>query len=278
MSKCGDCKYFVTLHKHPWNSGEYKGSVLEPTALYACILCDNNTRYARIATSDDGECELFTEFKPLEEQIIKKTMSYGICKVCGCTDNNACIHPVDGACSWVDDSHEICSHCVDHPSSDQSVERQRPADRFRKLQKGRENLRIYIASSWKNQHAVEMLTTMLRAKGHGVVSWVENNYGEGHNHVTKNFDFETWVNTEASDQSFEFDTDGAKNCDLLIYVGPSGKDAAAECAMAWACGKPVIGLWAKGEDFGLMRKMFTEWYDRYPDLLEAVDRFKHINK
>jgi len=54
---------------------------------------------------------------------------------------------------------------------------------------------IYIASSWKNQHAVEMLTTLLRQLGFVVLSWIENNYGETHNHVTKKFDFETWVNT-----------------------------------------------------------------------------------
>lgn len=28
---------------------------------------------------------------------------------------------------------------------------------------------IYIASSWKNQHAVQMLTSMLRRKGHEVL-------------------------------------------------------------------------------------------------------------
>lgn len=38
-------------------------------------------------------------------------MSYGTCKYCGCTDNNACNHPDHGPCWWIDDSHEICSHC-----------------------------------------------------------------------------------------------------------------------------------------------------------------------
>ena len=39
-------------------------------------------------------------------------------------------------------------------------------------------MKIYIASSWKNQHAVEMMTDMLRDKGHSVLSFVENNFGE----------------------------------------------------------------------------------------------------
>ncbi len=36
---------------------------------------------------------------------------YGVCKICGCTDSNACQHPDHGACWWIDDEHELCSHC-----------------------------------------------------------------------------------------------------------------------------------------------------------------------
>lgn len=135
-------------------------------------------------------------------------------------------------------------------------------------------MKIYIASSWRNQHAVEMLTALLRGAGCEVSSWVENNFGENHNHVTKKFSFEEWVNSPESDQSFEYDTKSASTCDLLIYVGPSGKDAAAECGMAWAKGIPMIALHAKGEDFGLMRKMFTHWYDRYTHIVRHVEYFK----
>ncbi len=124
-------------------------------------------------------------------------------------------------------------------------------------------MKIYIASSWKNQHAVEMLTALLRESKHEVISWVENNYGEDHNHVTK---------------KFEFDIHGAMVCDLLIYVGPSGKDEAAEVGMCYGqrlAGKtiPIFGLTAKGEDFGLMRKMMDAWYNRYIDLISAVNKY-----
>lgn len=134
-------------------------------------------------------------------------------------------------------------------------------------------MKIYIASSWKNQHGVEMLTALLRQKGYTVISWVENNYGETHNHVTKEFPFEDWVNTPAADQSFYFDTDGATKCDLAIYYGPAGKDACAELGAAWASNIPIVGLWAKGEDIGLMRKMVDKWYSRYFELIEGVDAF-----
>lgn len=131
-------------------------------------------------------------------------------------------------------------------------------------------MKIYIASSWKNIHGVEMLTSMLREQGHEVVSFIENNFGETHNHVTKKFPFEEWVNTAESDQSFAFDTAGATQSDLVIYYGPSGKDACAELGAAWASSVPILGLYAKGEDLGLMRKMVRTWYDRYTDLLKAV--------
>lgn len=131
-------------------------------------------------------------------------------------------------------------------------------------------MKVYIASSWKNQHAVEMLTALLREEGHEVISWVENNYGENHNHVTKKFDFETWVNSKESMQSFIFDTDGAMSCDVLIYVGPAGMDAAAECGMAYGKGVPIIGLYAKGEGFGLMRKMMRTWVSRFTEIITEL--------
>lgn len=137
-------------------------------------------------------------------------------------------------------------------------------------------MKIYIASSWKNQHGVEMLTALLRAKGHEVVSWVENNYGETHNHVTKQFSFEEWVNSDEADQSFDFDTEGATRSDLIIYYAPSGKDACAEIGAAWGAGVPIIGLYAKGEDLGLMRKMVSQWYGRYTEVLNAVEERREI--
>lgn len=139
-------------------------------------------------------------------------------------------------------------------------------------------MKIYIASSWKNQHGVEMLTAILRDKGHEVISWVENNYGENHNHVTKKFSFEEWVNSEEADQSFAFDTNGATLSDLVIYYGPAGMDACAELGAAWARSVPIIGLYAKGENIGLMRKMVGHWYSRYTDLLDGVDYYESLYK
>lgn len=131
-------------------------------------------------------------------------------------------------------------------------------------------MRIYIASSWRNQHAVEMLTALLRKEGHEVLSFVENNHGEGHG-AEKPMPFEAWLHTEQADKSFAYDTQGASaiTTDLVVYIGPSGTDAWAEVGAAWASGRHVFGLWAKGEQAGLMRKM-VEWYEDYTQLLRAI--------
>lgn len=135
-------------------------------------------------------------------------------------------------------------------------------------------MKIYIASSWKNQHGVEMLTRILRLEGNEVVSWIENNYEEKHAPNLK-FDFEKWVNSNESNKSFKFDTQGAMTCDLLIYYGQAGKDAAAECGMAYAKGVPMIALWSKGEDFGLMRKMFNAWFSSHIEILDFIKQLKY---
>lgn len=132
-------------------------------------------------------------------------------------------------------------------------------------------MNIYIAASWKHQHAVEMMTFLLRDKFPGITIWsfVENNYGEGHSAI-KPMPFEDWVKTEKAVQSFKYDTTSASTADLVIYIGPSGKDAAAEVGIAWAKGVRIIGLYAKGEDFGLMRKLIHPWFERYSEVLKYV--------
>lgn len=45
-------------------------------------------------------------------------MAYGVCKVCGCTDNDPCHNPEHGNCWWVDETHELCSHCADKSIAD----------------------------------------------------------------------------------------------------------------------------------------------------------------
>jgi hypothetical protein len=139
-------------------------------------------------------------------------------------------------------------------------------------------MKIYIASSWKNQHAVEMLTKFLEQAAHEVLSFVRNNHGEQAGHLAigadgKAMNFDEWIWSDRGRKSFEYDTGSATQADLVIYVGPSGTDAWAEVGAAWASGIPIFGLHAKGEQAGLMRRM-VNWFMDYTSLLNMVDAYE----
>lgn len=131
-------------------------------------------------------------------------------------------------------------------------------------------MKIYITSSWKNQHAVEMLTVLLREKRCDVISFVEKAIcDEGRSEIT--FDVEEWIHSENGEEKFLYDLEGATTSNLLIYIGPSGTDAWAEVGAAWASGVSIWGLWAKGEQAGLMRRMVSCWFHGVEDLIESLD-------
>lgn len=134
-------------------------------------------------------------------------------------------------------------------------------------------MKIYIASSWKNEHGVQMLTEILRAKGHFVFSWIEHETEDRYREMP----FDEWINTDSASKCFEHDTYGATNCDVFVLYGPAGKDASAELGAAWGMRVPVIiGLTAKGEDLGLMRKMVSHWFDKHTDILRFIDEYNNL--
>jgi len=132
----------------------------------------------------------------------------------------------------------------------------------------------YIAASWKHEHAVKMMTDLLREIGVEVRSFVENGYKEHSGAVFepdgKKMDFDEWVLTDKGTRSFEFDVNGATTSDFVLYIGPSGTDAWAEVGAAWSAGVPVLGLWAKGEPAGLMRLMMMAWYTDHRQMLRHI--------
>ncbi len=133
---------------------------------------------------------------------------------------------------------------------------------------------VYIASSWRNRHAVELLTDRLEERGHRVLSFVRKAVEDERGTHFGDADPEEWIRSEAGLAKFRYDLEGATHSDLVIYVGPSGTDAWAEVGAAWASGVPILGLWARGEPAGLMRRM-VEWFHDHRELLTAVEeRFK----
>ena len=49
---------------------------------------------------------------------MSEELKKGVCRICGCTDDNPCYNPNVGHCWWADESHTICSHCADKAIAD----------------------------------------------------------------------------------------------------------------------------------------------------------------
>lgn len=132
-------------------------------------------------------------------------------------------------------------------------------------------MQIYIASSWRNQHAVEMLTTLLEERGHNVISFVRAAAEDEGRVNFGSFNLNEWIESKDGENKFKYDTGGATKSDLVIYIGPSDTDAWAEVGAAWASDVPIWGLWAKGEKAGLMRRMMLGWSKDYQEVLKLAD-------
>ncbi len=129
-------------------------------------------------------------------------------------------------------------------------------------------MKIYIAASWKHQHAVEMLTERLEADGHEILSWLRE--GRPEEAFLSRRELAHFINSEEGRRVFDFCASSATGADLVIYLGPSGCDAWAEVGAAYGRGVPVLGLLAKSEDVGLMRHMVLSWHTSVGGLCEAV--------
>lgn len=130
-------------------------------------------------------------------------------------------------------------------------------------------MKVYIASSWANVHAVEMLTKLLRDAGHDVRSFVE--YGTKPAEVADFGGFDAWVWSDNGEEKFVYNVEGIIYADMVIYLGPSGIDTWAEIGYAYALGKNVYGITNTMKDkVGLNRRMVV-WVDSFETLLEAIE-------
>ena len=130
-------------------------------------------------------------------------------------------------------------------------------------------MRIYIAASWKHQHAVEMLTERLEANGHEILSWLRE--GRPEEAFLSRLELTAFIKSAEGRRVFEFCASSATGADLLVYIGPSGCDAWAEVGAAYGAGVPIYGLLAKSEDVGLMRHMVKAWFSSVHALVKAVN-------
>lgn len=123
-------------------------------------------------------------------------------------------------------------------------------------------MRIYVASSWRNQFQPRVVDT-LRGAGHEVYDFRHprpGDYGFSWGDIAANW--QEWtpeqylkgLSSPIAEAGFASDMEGLRWCDAVVAVQPFGRSASLE--LGWACGagKVTVLLLAPGEP-ELMVKM-----------------------
>lgn len=132
-------------------------------------------------------------------------------------------------------------------------------------------LTIYIASSFRNTHAVHMLRDSLRAHGHEVLDFTR--YAPPLPEGMTPEERRAALDADERGEIFAFCTQACGGADLVIYIGPSGQDSACEVGIAYNAGVPVFGLAGKLEVPGtILARAVTNWYGDTRHLLAAVGK------
>jgi hypothetical protein len=137
-------------------------------------------------------------------------------------------------------------------------------------------LKIYIASSARNIHAVDMLMALLKDAGHFILDWTQYLPPLGA-HVPPD-KRRRLIDSDERGYIFEFCVNSSAGADLVIYLGESGQDAACEVGIAFNAGVPVIGMAGPLEAPGLiLTRAVTVWCDSINELLGTVEEFAEGN-
>jgi hypothetical protein len=133
-------------------------------------------------------------------------------------------------------------------------------------------LTIYIASSFRSLHAVQLLRDALADRCHKVRDWTQfaPPLPEGLTPEARRM----MMDADARGEIFNFCAEACAQADLVIYLGPAGQDAAAEVGMAYVSGVPVFGLAGPLEQPGLiLTRAVTRWVSNAQELLDAVEEW-----
>ena len=134
-------------------------------------------------------------------------------------------------------------------------------------------MRIYIASSARNMHGVQLLRDSLEERGHQILDWTA--YAPP---LADHLSPEARRLALDSDERGEIFALCAKACmeaDLLIYLGAAGQDAACEVGMAYAAQVPVLGLAAPTEKPGLiLTRAVSVWFQDVKSLLAHIEKIQ----
>ena len=128
---------------------------------------------------------------------------------------------------------------------------------------------IYIASSFRNYHGVQMLRDQLLARGHTVIDWTTLPPALPQSLTPEQR--RAALDADETGKIARTCTEACASADLVIYYGPSGSDAGAELGIAKGSGVPVVGITSPLDTPGLIVNHIVErWFDDYNTLLRHV--------
>ena len=139
-------------------------------------------------------------------------------------------------------------------------------------------MKIYIATSWKNNVTAIIVGNLLKAYGHEVYIFCDPSepaakisLGLREEEKTKSWDSLQALRTSEVKEIFESDFKELERCDLVLLLTPSGKSAHMEAGYAVGAGKllvildhPILGEW--DAMYGMANAVFRSY-----DLKKAID-------
>ena len=114
-------------------------------------------------------------------------------------------------------------------------------------------MKIYTATSWKNEAFIKRLAIILRTYGHDVYCFAEQGAGQHvfmwPDVVDPEDDGISCLHNWNSRKAFDIDFKHLNDCDAVILYNPCGRDAHLEAGYAKGKGKLlyILGSWPKGE-------------------------------
>ena len=141
--------------------------------------------------------------------------------------------------------------------------------------KSAQALTIYIASSARNFHYVQLLSGIFEHHCHKVLDWTLLAPP-----IASHTPLEARKRALDSDERgdiFNFCKSACGSADLVIYLGPAGQDAAAEIGLAHASGIPILGLASPLEAPGLiLARCVTKWCESVDELVQEVEKYSQL--
>ena len=140
--------------------------------------------------------------------------------------------------------------------------------------------KIYVASSWRNQHYPEVIT-MLREAGHDVYDFRNPPSGdEGFKWNSVSEDYLVWTPQEYREQlkhpkavrQFTNDIEAMESCGVCVMVLPCGRSAHTEAGWFAGKGKTTIAYIPEKQEPELMYKLFSVVCCSMDELIEFLNK------